>query len=40
MEIADLSGLAWLTLFDEAATGLIGMSASELMDLQRDDVRF
>jgi hypothetical protein len=38
VEIGDFSGLTWLTLFDEPATVLLGISAEKLVDLQQSDV--
>jgi hypothetical protein len=40
LEIADLSGLTWTTLFDEAAISLFGKKADELMELQQNNVNF
>lgn len=38
MEVSDISGLTWVTLFDETATSLLGKSADEMMRLQVSDV--
>jgi len=34
VEIGDFSGLNWITMFDEVASGLLGISAEKLMELQ------
>jgi hypothetical protein len=40
MEIADFSGMIWVTLFEEAATKFLGKSASEMKQLHETDVSY
>lgn len=34
VQLGDFSGLTWVTMFDETATGLLGISAEKLLELQ------
>lgn len=39
LELADFTGMAWATVFEEKATQMLGMNAQQLGEIQKADVR-